>query len=76
MKKEIVNKKDAKILKDAYWILARHFGFPEHNCPDYAFNCFQCQVERFMRDFDSLVNFYLECDFDFSKGFKQHKPKK
>lgn len=52
--------KQYKILKQALKIMKREISQPKYQCKHHAFSCLQCQFDRFVENFDSIVNFIFD----------------
>lgn len=55
-----MTKEELQIVKKAYRILNREINKKEYRCEEYCFGCVQCSFSRFMEDFKSILDDFVE----------------
>ena len=43
------------IIKHAFKILSKEFGYPKNNCKGHVFGCVQCRVKLFLDDYKCVI---------------------
>jgi len=55
-----MNKKELTIVKQAYKILHKEIDQKSFRCKEYGIGCCQCAFTRFMEEFKSIIDLYLD----------------